>query len=112
MVSAGTAHITITAAETSTYKAAEKTITITVKETEKKDTENSVPEVGATLKSGKDSNKVTKAGSEVAFTKTINKAAAITIPATVSIDNVTYKATSIAAIRNSRIWLVFADTEP
>ena len=65
---------------------------------------NSVPKKGTVLKSGKNSYKVTKAGSSVAFTKTTSKATKITIPATVKIDNVTYKVTSIEknAFKNNK----------
>lgn len=63
------------------------------------DTENNqkLPAVGKTVTSGKDSYKVTKQGTAVAFVKTKSKSKTITIPATVKIGNTTYKVTSIAA---------------
>jgi hypothetical protein len=60
------------------------------------DTAN-LPDKGTVLKSGKNSYKVTKKGSEVAFTKTSSTSTSITVPATVKIDGTTYKVTSIAA---------------
>ncbi len=63
------------------------------------DTENNqkLPAVGKTVTSGKDSYKVTKQGTAVAFVKTKSKSKTITIPATIKIGNTTYKVTSIAA---------------
>lgn len=63
------------------------------------DTENDqkLPAVGKTVTSGKDSYKVTKQGTAVAFVKTKSKSKTITIPATVKVGNTTYKVTSIAA---------------
>lgn len=63
------------------------------------DTENNqkLPAVGKTVTSGKNSYKVTKQGTAVAFVKTKSKSKTITIPATVKIGNTTYKVTSIAA---------------
>lgn len=63
------------------------------------DTENNqkLPAVGKTVTSGKDSYKVTKQGTAVAFVKTKSKSKTIAIPATVKIGNTTYKVTSIAA---------------
>lgn len=63
------------------------------------DTENNqkLPAVGKTVTSGKDSYKVTKQGTAVAFVKTKSKSKTITIPATVKVGNTTYKVTSIAA---------------
>ncbi len=63
------------------------------------DTENDqkLPAVGKTVTSGKNSYKVTKQGTAVAFVKTKSKSKTITIPATVKIGNTTYKVTSIAA---------------
>lgn len=63
------------------------------------DTENDqkLPEVGKTVTSGKNSYKVTKQGTAVAFVKTKSKSKTITIPATIKIGNTTYKVTSIAA---------------
>lgn len=63
------------------------------------DTENDqkLPAVGKTVTSGKDSYKVTKQGTAVAFVKTKSKSKTITIPATIKIGNTTYKVTSIAA---------------
>ena len=61
------------------------------------DTENNqkLPAVGKTVTSGKDSYKVTKQGTAVAFVKTKSKSKTITIPATVKVGNTTYKVTSI-----------------
>ncbi len=63
------------------------------------DTENNqkLPAVGKTVTSGKNSYKVTKQGTAVAFVKTKSKSKTITIPATVKVGNTTYKVTSIAA---------------
>ena len=63
------------------------------------DTENDqkLPEVGKTVTSGKNSYKVTKQGTAVAFAKTKSKSKTIAIPATIKIGNTTYKVTSIAA---------------
>lgn len=63
------------------------------------DTENDqkLPAVGKTVTSGKNSYKVTKQGTAVAFVKTKSKSKTITIPATIKIGNTTYKVTSIAA---------------
>lgn len=63
------------------------------------DTENNqkLPAVGKTVTSGKNSYKVTKQGTAVAFVKTKSKSKTITIPATIKIGNTTYKVTSIAA---------------
>jgi hypothetical protein len=63
------------------------------------DTENNqkLPAVGKTVTSGKDSYKVTKQGTAVAFVKTKSKSKTITIPATIKIGNTTHKVTSIAA---------------
>ena len=63
------------------------------------DTENDqkLPEVGKTVTSGKNSYKVTKQGTAVAFVKTKSKSKTIAIPATIKIGNTTYKVTSIAA---------------
>lgn len=63
------------------------------------DTENNqkLPAVGKTVTSGKNSYKVTKQGTAVAFVKMKSKSKTITIPATVKIGNTTYKVTSIAA---------------
>ena len=55
------------------------------------------PAKGTVLKSGKNSYKVTTAGSAVAFTKTTSTASSITIPKTVKIDGITYKVTSVSA---------------
>jgi len=65
---------------------------------------NTVPKNGTVLKSGKNSYKVTKAGSAVAFTKTTSTSTKITIPATVKINNITYKVTSVAnnAFKNNK----------
>lgn len=59
--------------------------------------EKTVPKKGSVLKSGKNSYKVTKAGSTVAFAKTTSTSSTITVPATVKISGITYKVTSIAA---------------
>ena len=63
------------------------------------DTENDqkLPAVGKIVTSGKDSYKVTKQGTAVAFVKTKSKSKTITIPATIKIGNTTHKVTSIAA---------------
>jgi len=63
------------------------------------DTENNqkLPAVGKIVTSGKDSYKVTKQGTAVAFVKTKSKSKTITIPATIKIGNTTHKVTSIAA---------------
>lgn len=56
-----------------------------------------IPAKGTVLKSGKNTYKVTKKGSAVAFVKTSGNAKSITIPKTVRIDKAVYKVTSIAA---------------
>lgn len=63
------------------------------------------PDKGTVLTSGKDSYKVTKKCSEVAFLKTSSYTKAITVPAKVEIDGITYKVTSIAAnaLKNRKI---------
>ncbi len=77
------------------------TFTITAKGssvTEKPEaTEKTAPSKGTTLKSGKNTYKVTKAGATVAFTKTTSTAATVKIDSTVKIDGITYKITSISA---------------
>ena len=107
----GTAHIKITASATDTYKAAEKTITLTVKEkatsddTEKpSDDKKNLPEKGTTLKSGKTTYKVLSKGKAVTYVKTSAKAGSVSVPATVKIDKVTYKVTAISdnAFKNSK----------
>lgn len=100
VVGAGTAHITIKASETANYKAAEKTITVTVKSENSGTTTNPgdiTPAVGTTVSTGTESYKITKKGTEVAFAKTTKKTASVTIPATITVNNVTYKVTSVAA---------------
>ncbi|MCI8991749.1 MAG: leucine-rich repeat domain-containing protein [Eubacterium sp.] len=64
----------------------------------------SAPKKGTVLKSGKNSYKVVKKGSAVAFTKTTSKAAAVTAPATVKIGGIRYKVISIAdnAFKNNK----------
>ena len=107
----GTAHIKITASATDTYKAAEKTISLTVKEkvmsddTEKpSDDKNDLPEKGTTLKSGKTTYKVLSKGKAVTYVKTSAKAGSVTVPATVKIDKITYKVTAISdnAFKNNK----------
>lgn len=55
------------------------------------------PKKGTILTSGKVSYKVTKTGSTVEYQKTTSTAKTVKIPATVKIDGITYKVTSIAS---------------
>lgn len=61
-----------------------------------KPTKPKTPNKGTVLKSKNTTYKVTKKGSEVAFTKISSAAASVSIPATVKISGITYKVTSIS----------------
>lgn len=58
---------------------------------------DNAPKKGETLKSGKNTFKVTKEKSELAFTKTTSTAKTLQIPGTVKINGISYKVTSVAA---------------
>lgn len=59
--------------------------------------EDKAPKKGETLISGKNTFRVTKEKSELAFVKTTNAAKTFQVPKTVTIGTITYKVTSVAA---------------
>lgn len=89
-VGEGEAKITIKASKTISRKAAKRVIKVTV-------IDSSKPQKGATLRVGKTTYMVTTAGKEVTYVETGLKASTIKIPATITVDGIKYKVTSIDA---------------